>query len=118
MGQHSAYSDGTFFCFFFFSGTRTLLPLPQNAQERDYNNFLPDYDEALAQSLKQPPPPYYQEAILSSPMANAYHLTTAGTAGTSNCDRINGDAIDSQRLASNVVTHVTFVDKHANRTNN
>lgn len=32
-------------------------------QERDYNTLLPDYEEAIAQSMKQPPPPYCQVAM-------------------------------------------------------
>lgn len=31
--------------------------------ERDYNSLLPDYDEAIAQSLKQAPPPSYSVAV-------------------------------------------------------
>lgn len=40
-------------------------------QERDYNTLLPDYEEAIAQSMKQPPPPYCQVAMTTSnPMAS------------------------------------------------
>lgn len=35
-------------------------------QERDYNTLLPDYEEAIAQSMKQPPPPTYQMAMAYS----------------------------------------------------
>lgn len=35
-------------------------------QERDYTTLLPDYDEAIAQSLKQQPPPSYQVAMAST----------------------------------------------------
>lgn len=31
--------------------------------ERDYSSLLPDYDEAIAQSLKQAPPPSYHVAM-------------------------------------------------------
>lgn len=31
--------------------------------ERDYSSLLPDYDEAIAQSMKQAPPPSYQVAM-------------------------------------------------------
>lgn len=34
-----------------------------NGQERDYSTLLPDYDEAIAQSMKQQPPPSYQVAM-------------------------------------------------------
>lgn len=38
-------------------------------KERDYNTLLPDYEEAIAQSMKQqPPPPYYQVAMQGSQM--------------------------------------------------
>lgn len=33
--------------------------------ERDYSSLLPDYDEAIAQSMKQAPPPSYQVAMFS-----------------------------------------------------
>lgn len=47
---------------------RSMLPyiIPDVShlrQERDYSSLLPDYDEAIAQSLKQPPPPSYQVAM-------------------------------------------------------
>lgn len=35
-------------------------------KERDYTTLLPDYDEAIAQSLKQQPPPSYQVAMAST----------------------------------------------------
>lgn len=35
-------------------------------QERDYNTLLPDYEEAIAQSMKQPPPPSYQVAMANT----------------------------------------------------
>lgn len=35
-------------------------------QERDYSSLLPNYDEAIAQSMKQPPPPSYQAAMLNT----------------------------------------------------
>lgn len=46
-------------------------------QERDYNTLLPDYEEAIAQSMKQPPPPYCQVAMTTpTPMvANSMGLT-------------------------------------------
>jgi lysosomal-associated transmembrane protein len=50
---------------------RTMLPyiipdVTHLRQERDYSSLLPDYDEAIAQSLKQPPPPSYQVAMSNS----------------------------------------------------
>uniref|UniRef100_T1DEF9 Putative lysosomal-associated transmembrane protein n=1 Tax=Psorophora albipes TaxID=869069 RepID=T1DEF9_9DIPT len=38
-------------------------PNTANRQERDNNSLLPDYDEAVAQSLKQAPPPSYVVAM-------------------------------------------------------
>lgn len=35
-----------------------IIPDATNRQERDYSTLLPDYDEAIAQAMKQPPPPY------------------------------------------------------------
>lgn len=46
-----------------------IIPDMSARQERDYNTLLPDYEEAIAQSLKQPPPPSYQMAMAYS-MAN------------------------------------------------
>lgn len=40
-----------------------IIPDMTNIQERDYNTLLPDYEEAIAQSLKQQPPPSYQVAM-------------------------------------------------------
>lgn len=40
-----------------------IIPDINCRQERDYNTLLPDYDEAIAQSMKQPPPPYYQVVL-------------------------------------------------------
>uniref|UniRef100_A0A1B0D982 Lysosomal-associated transmembrane protein n=1 Tax=Phlebotomus papatasi TaxID=29031 RepID=A0A1B0D982_PHLPP len=34
--------------------------------ERDYSSLLPDYDEAIAQSMKQAPPPSYQVAMATA----------------------------------------------------
>lgn len=45
---------------------RSMLPyiIPDmTAPGRDYNTLLPDYEEAIAQSMKQPPPPTYQMAM-------------------------------------------------------
>lgn len=39
-------------------------------KERDYNTLLPDYEEAIAQSMKQPPPPYCK-------VASAMHQTSS-----------------------------------------
>lgn len=46
-----------------------IIPDMSARQERDYNTLLPDYEEAIAQSMKQPPPPTYQMAMAYS-MAN------------------------------------------------
>lgn len=53
---------------------RTLLPcvLPElaanmTAGERAYSTLLPNYDEAIAQYLKQSPPPSYQVAMSNIP---------------------------------------------------
>ncbi|XP_037051418.1 lysosomal-associated transmembrane protein 4B [Bradysia coprophila] len=40
-----------------------IIPDVSTRQERDYTTLLPDYDEAIAQSLKQQPPPSYQVAM-------------------------------------------------------
>lgn len=44
---------------------RSMMPyiIPEVRQERDSSTLLPDYDEAIAQSMKQPPPPSYQVAM-------------------------------------------------------
>lgn len=33
------------------------------SKERDYNTLLPDYEEAISQSMKQQPPPSYSVAM-------------------------------------------------------
>jgi len=43
-----------------------IIPDVSTRQERDYTTLLPDYDEAIAQSLKQQPPPSYQVAMANS----------------------------------------------------
>ncbi|KAJ6649370.1 Lysosomal-associated transmembrane protein 4B [Pseudolycoriella hygida] len=43
-----------------------IIPDVSARQERDYTTLLPDYDEAIAQSLKQQPPPSYQVAMAST----------------------------------------------------
>lgn len=40
-----------------------IIPDVSTRQERDYNTLLPGYDEAIAQSMKQQPPPSYQVAM-------------------------------------------------------
>lgn len=37
--------------------------IPTTQPERSYNSLLPDYDEAINQSMKQAPPPSYQMAM-------------------------------------------------------
>lgn len=55
--------------------------------ERDYSSLLPDYDQAIAQSLKQAPPPSYSMAMsvnghvaLNDENSAALHQTEDGTA--------------------------------------
>lgn len=40
-----------------------IIPDVSTRQERDYSTLLPGYDEAIAQSMKQQPPPSYQVAM-------------------------------------------------------
>lgn len=40
-----------------------VIPDVSTRQERDYNTLLPGYEEAIAQSMKQQPPPSYQVAM-------------------------------------------------------
>ncbi|CAD7088089.1 unnamed protein product [Hermetia illucens] len=56
---------------------RSMLPyiIPHvsptsNGQERDYSTLLPDYEEAIAQSMKQQPPPSYQTAVSNVQVEN------------------------------------------------
>lgn len=44
-------------------GPECNLYIKIRKQERDYSTLLPDYEEAIAQGMKQPPPPYYQVAL-------------------------------------------------------
>lgn len=70
--------------------TRTMLPYilpdPSLHQERAYNSLLPDYEEAIAQSMKAPsyqavPPPSYQVAMQqqSTETTNAEQASTSQT---------------------------------------
>ncbi|XP_055716421.1 lysosomal-associated transmembrane protein 4B isoform X2 [Phlebotomus papatasi] len=43
-----------------------IIPDVSHRQERDYSSLLPDYDEAIAQSMKQAPPPSYQVAMATA----------------------------------------------------
>lgn len=51
-----------------------------NLQERDYNTLLPGYEEAIAQSLKQQPPPSYQAATAIAPAVGGSPAHYAPTA--------------------------------------
>lgn len=74
--------------------------------ERDYSSLLPDYDEAIAQSLKQAPPPSYSMAmsvnghvVLSEEQGTTTGETVnntntgaaEGQVATNNVDSVNGD---------------------------
>ncbi|XP_055694937.1 lysosomal-associated transmembrane protein 4B [Lutzomyia longipalpis] len=51
-----------------------IIPDVSHRQERDYSSLLPDYDEAISQSMKQAPPPSYQVAMATSIPTS--HITT------------------------------------------
>lgn len=53
-------------------------------QERDYNTLLPDYEEAIAQSMKQPPPPSYQVATANAAPQTSLHVNLTNPASTLN----------------------------------
>lgn len=72
------------------------VPSAQHNQERDYSTLLPDYDEAIAQSMKQPPPPSYQAA-----MSN---LQTEMTSETENNNNNNVNNNNSNSEAPNATT--------------
>lgn len=57
-----------------------IIPDISSRQERDYNTLLPDYEEAIAQSMKQPPPPYYQVVIQNAVAENGQPATTVSRA--------------------------------------
>lgn len=52
-----------FTAYFLLNGRKCNFYIKIRKQERDYSTLLPDYEEAIAQGMKQPPPPYYQVAL-------------------------------------------------------
>lgn len=87
-------------------------------QERVYNTLLPDYEEALAQSLKQPPPPYYQVA-----MATANQISTANGIVNTNNNIVPSNSVvtndivitatpNNHHYPTNTVTHVSLNNRH------
>lgn len=74
------YSEFTFYNkIASFNQTCFLLFL----QERDYNTLLPDYEEALRQSMKQPPPPYCQVVIANNPSGMGERIVTTASVASS-----------------------------------
>lgn len=59
-----------FFAYFLLYGRECNLYVKIRKQERDYSTLLPDYEEAIAQGMKQPPPPYYQVALTNQITTN------------------------------------------------
>lgn len=82
-------------------------------KERDYTTLLPDYDEAIAQSLKQQPPPSYQVAMATTTplpdnsIPNGNVETVAAIPGTTtgsvSVTANNAEATNNIRSAINVV---------------
>ncbi|KAH8394777.1 hypothetical protein KR222_005206 [Zaprionus bogoriensis] len=73
------------------------------AEERAYSTLLPNYDEAIAQYLKQAPPPSYQVA-----MSNYHNEDEGGAAGGAQAGNAGGNsplfvALDS--LAANAAAN-------------
>lgn len=59
-------------------------------QERDNNSLLPDYDEAVAQSLKQAPPPSYIVAMaMNSKTEEQPDSVEPAVTETANCESVN-----------------------------
>lgn len=72
--------------------------------ERDYSSLLPDYDEAIAQSLKQAPPPSYSMA-----MSVNGHVVLSEEQGTAQANgetvnNTNTGAAEGQVATNNVIT--------------
>ncbi|GAB0086502.1 uncharacterized protein DMENIID0001_079070 [Sergentomyia squamirostris] len=72
-----------------------IIPDVSHRQERDYSSLLPDYDEAIAQSMKQAPPPSYQVAMATAIPPNA---TIAEASITSNPEPEEGTSSSSSDL--------------------
>lgn len=107
---------------------RSMLPyiIPEISarQERDYNTLLPDYEEAIAQSMKQPPPPYCQVAMTPNPISipnaisstnateNAIIVSSGAHTIPSNCDEVRNkippayDDANNATLASEITRPV------------
>lgn len=95
---------------------RSILPLglaelaATNGNGRSYSNILPNYDEAVAQYLKQAPPPSYQVAMSNflnqqeqhhQPVAN--HLANVNSAADGN----HNGAAAAAAAAGGVILTVT-----------
>lgn len=72
-------------------------------KERDYNTLLPDYEEAIAQSMKQPPPPYYQVAMENNQI-NGLNANNSPSLGSVVTARGATNIPTNQNGASNVIT--------------
>lgn len=65
-----------------------IIPDVSTRQERDYSTLLPDYDEAIAASLKQTPPPSYQVAMFNAATPVAATNVIVNNAATTPLDGI------------------------------
>lgn len=83
-----------------------IIPDMTARQERDYNTLLPDYEEAIAQSLKQPPPPSYQMAMAYS-MANQQVTGLQVNLETLPTTSVDNDLDEQPTATSNEVTTIT-----------
>uniref|UniRef100_U5EXK5 Putative lysosomal-associated transmembrane protein n=1 Tax=Corethrella appendiculata TaxID=1370023 RepID=U5EXK5_9DIPT len=83
---------------------RSMLPyiIPDATnirQERDYSSLLPDYDEAIAQAMKQAPPPSYQvamstTAVVTNPAPSSSSATTEVVAEATTATNITTNETD------------------------
>lgn len=69
--------------------------------------MLPDYEEAIAQSMKQPPPPYSQVALTTN------QVVSTATANVN----MNSNANESQLVQSQTTTQATIPSAYDNAHN-
>uniref|UniRef100_A0A0K8TP39 Putative lysosomal-associated transmembrane protein 4a n=1 Tax=Tabanus bromius TaxID=304241 RepID=A0A0K8TP39_TABBR len=90
-------------------------------QERDYSTLLPDYEEAIAQSMKQVPPPSYQAAMsnLQAQESNSGNASPAHNNNNTNTNNNNDTSVTPTANPSNaaaaVATPSTTTEPAANQ---
>lgn len=105
---------------------RTLLPLgiPDltatnlGAEERAYSTLLPNYDEAVAQFMKQAPPPSYQVAMSNCPTEGAAGNLPTSIPNNAEEDNNNDSSNNNNTVHVNNNTPAMSRNENTNNCNN